>query len=74
MLYDKRNKRLTLARDRIGARPLFYTWHNGTLVFADIARIFPSLIRATERPILCSAPASLQLLNAHVRNAGTRLC
>src|SRR5205085_5908499 len=40
---------------------------------ADIARIFPSLIRATERPILRTAPAPLQRLSAHVRNAGYKV-
>jgi len=39
----------------------------------DIARIFPSLIRATERPILRTAPAPLQRLSAHVRNAGYKV-
>ncbi len=34
-LYDKRNRRLTLARDRMGVRPLHYTWRNGTIVFAS---------------------------------------
>ncbi|MEO6013991.1 MAG: asparagine synthase (glutamine-hydrolyzing) [Devosia sp.] len=34
-LYDKRARRLMLARDRMGVRPLFYTWRNGTIVFAS---------------------------------------
>src|SRR6218665_3655645 len=34
-IYDKRRRRLTLARDRMGVRPLFYTWRNGTIVFAS---------------------------------------
>ncbi|RYE09882.1 MAG: asparagine synthase (glutamine-hydrolyzing) [Hyphomicrobiales bacterium] len=34
-LYDRRRKRLMLARDRMGVRPLFYTWRNGTIVFAS---------------------------------------
>lgn len=34
-IYDTRNRRLTLARDRVGVRPLFYTWRNGTIVFAS---------------------------------------
>lgn len=34
-LYDTARRRLTLARDRMGVRPLFYTWHKGTLVFAS---------------------------------------
>src|SRR5690606_1855723 len=34
-LYDKVRRRLTLARDRMGVRPLFYAWRNGALVFAS---------------------------------------
>src|SRR3569623_375147 len=34
-LYDKRSRRLMLARDRMGVRPLYYTWQKSTLVFAS---------------------------------------
>lgn len=37
-IYDRRNRRLTLARDRMGVRPLYYTWHKGTLVFGSEAK------------------------------------
>jgi asparagine synthase (glutamine-hydrolysing) len=37
-IYDKRNRRLTLARDRMGVRPLYYTWHKGTVVFGSEAK------------------------------------
>jgi asparagine synthase (glutamine-hydrolysing) len=40
---------------------------------ADIARVFPDVIRATERPILRTAPAPLQRLSAHVRNEGYKV-
>jgi asparagine synthase (glutamine-hydrolysing) len=40
---------------------------------ADIARVFPSVIRAAERPVLRTAPAPLQRLSAHVRNAGYKV-
>ncbi|MBI4923371.1 MAG: asparagine synthase (glutamine-hydrolyzing) [Devosia nanyangense] len=40
---------------------------------ADIARVFPDLVRHTERPILRTAPAPLQRLSAHVRNAGYKV-
>jgi len=34
-LWDAREKRLMLARDRMGVRPLYYTRHDGTLYFAS---------------------------------------
>lgn len=34
-LYDARSKKLLLARDRAGEKPLFYRHHNGRLVFAS---------------------------------------
>ncbi len=34
-LWDKRNQRLVLARDRLGKKPLVYTVHDGTLAFAS---------------------------------------
>jgi asparagine synthase (glutamine-hydrolysing) len=34
-LWDSRRKRLVLARDRVGIRPLFYTQHHGRLLFAS---------------------------------------
>ena len=34
-IWDSRGERLFLARDRIGIKPLFYTEHEGSLVFAS---------------------------------------
>ncbi len=34
-LWDGRRQRLVLARDRVGMRPLFYTWVRGRLAFAS---------------------------------------
>jgi asparagine synthase (glutamine-hydrolysing) len=34
-IWDKHRRRLTLARDRIGVRPLYYTRHRGTIFFAS---------------------------------------
>ncbi len=34
-LWDARRRRLLLARDRAGIRPLFYAWHGGRLLFAS---------------------------------------
>ena len=37
-LWDGREQRLVLARDRVGIRPLFYTWCKGRLAFASEAK------------------------------------
>ena len=34
-LWDKREKSLTLARDRIGEKPLYYGWQNGVFLFGS---------------------------------------
>jgi asparagine synthase (glutamine-hydrolysing) len=34
-IWDERRRQLTLARDRMGVRPLFYAWHRNTLYFAS---------------------------------------
>ncbi|MDH6233978.1 asparagine synthase (glutamine-hydrolyzing) [Mesorhizobium soli] len=34
-IWDERHKRMVLARDRMGVRPLFYTWHRGVFYFAS---------------------------------------
>jgi asparagine synthase (glutamine-hydrolysing) len=34
-LWDIRNQQLFIARDRIGIKPLYYSWQNGKLVFAS---------------------------------------
>lgn len=34
-VYDRENRQLTLARDRMGEKPLYYGWNNGCLVFAS---------------------------------------
>lgn len=39
-LYDRRDKRLILARDRFGKRPLFYAEHEGCLLFASEMKAF----------------------------------
>ncbi|PWJ86196.1 asparagine synthase (glutamine-hydrolysing) [Pseudaminobacter salicylatoxidans] len=35
VILDERNRRMVLARDRMGVRPLFHTHHRGTLYFAS---------------------------------------
>ena len=40
-IWDTRNKELFLARDRVGIRPLYYTFKNNSLIFAsEIKAIF----------------------------------
>lgn len=34
-LWDKEQRRLTLARDRLGEKPLYYGWHGGVLLFGS---------------------------------------
>jgi len=34
-LWDTRDRKLTLARDRFGEKPLYYAWHNGVLLFGS---------------------------------------
>ena len=34
-LYDKRNRKIVLARDRMGEKPLYWSFKNGALVFAS---------------------------------------
>jgi asparagine synthase (glutamine-hydrolysing) len=42
-LWDGRKKRLLLARDRIGKKPLFYSWDGRRLVFgSEIKALFPA--------------------------------
>ena len=51
-LWDRLERRLVLSRDRLGVRPLYYTFDNGRLIFAsEVKAIFadPS-VRASLRP------------------------
>ncbi|HEV7435134.1 MAG TPA: asparagine synthase (glutamine-hydrolyzing) [Pseudorhizobium sp.] len=37
-IWDGRRRRMLIARDRVGVRPLFYTQHRGALIFASEAK------------------------------------
>ena len=39
-LWDRRDRRLTLARDRYGIKPLYYWWNGTQLLFASEAKAF----------------------------------
>ena len=51
-IWDQRERRLTLTRDRVGVKPLFYHLHGGRLIFAsEIKAIFASgLVDVTMDP------------------------
>jgi asparagine synthase (glutamine-hydrolysing) len=55
------------------ARHLGSDHHQILVTRDDIARIFPDVIRHTERPILRTAPAPLFLLSRLVRDAGIKV-
>jgi len=56
-LWDGTRQRLVLARDRVGIRPLFHTWHDGRLAFAsEVKALFalPGVPRAFDAAALAS--------------------
>lgn len=59
-LWDRRTRTLTLARDRIGKRPLYYGWCGGALVFA-------SQLKALQRAPGFSARIDRNALSALLR-------
>jgi asparagine synthase (glutamine-hydrolysing) len=42
-IYDKKENKLFLARDRIGEKPLYYLWHDNTFYFASEIKSFVDL-------------------------------
>src|SRR6267378_106542 len=55
-LWDRRNQRLVMARDRMGVRPLYYIVHDGVLVFASASQ--PSARLATGSTSAITAASS----------------
>ena len=56
-LWDGRRQRLVLARDRVGIRPLFYTWTEGRLAFgSEVKALFalPEVPRRLDAAALAS--------------------
>ncbi len=54
-LWDRRTRTLTLARDRMGEKPLYYGWVKGALVFGSelkALRAFPGFDQAIDRGAL----------------------
>ncbi|MDO8772300.1 MAG: asparagine synthase-related protein, partial [Burkholderiaceae bacterium] len=65
-LWDRAERRLTLARDRLGEKPLFYGWVNGAFVFGSelkALRVYPGFDNPISRDALalymqhCAVPA-----------------
>ncbi|MDO8777395.1 MAG: asparagine synthetase B, partial [Burkholderiaceae bacterium] len=65
-LWDRSERRLTLARDRLGEKPLFYGWVNGAFVFGSelkALRAYPGFSNPINRDALalylqhCAVPA-----------------
>lgn len=56
-LWDRRERRLFLARDRMGEKPLYFGWCGGAFVFASelkALRLFPGFTGRVERDVLAS--------------------
>ena len=55
-IYDKTKRKLTLARDRLGKKPLHYALHNGNLYFASeiksILAVVPELAEVNSQGLL----------------------
>lgn len=65
-LWDRAERRLTLARDRLGEKPLFYGWVRGAFVFGSelkVVRAYPGFDNPISRDALalylqhCAVPA-----------------
>ncbi len=55
-LWDKKDKVLTLARDRMGEKPLYYGYQGGTFLFSSelkALKAHPHFIGAIDRDVLC---------------------
>jgi asparagine synthase (glutamine-hydrolysing) len=61
-LWDRRTRRLLLARDRYGVKPLYYTWQGTTLAFASEAKAFLALpgFRASADPLALAEHLTFQ--------------
>lgn len=82
-LWDKRERKLFLARDRIGEKPLYYGWHNNVFLFGSelkALRCHPQFNRDIDRNSLASylrfsyVPAPLSIYrNIHKLTPGSYL-
>ncbi len=51
-IFDLKKRRLLLARDRLGEKPLYYTTTNGTFAFASTAKALSTLVSSGTKPRL----------------------
>jgi len=54
-LWDRERRLLTLARDRLGEKPLYYGWQDGTFLFASELKAFkvhPAFLGEVDRDVL----------------------
>ena len=56
-LWDERRRRLVLARDRFGVKPLYYTVLGGTLAFASEVKAFLALPEFKVQRVIRAMPA-----------------
>jgi asparagine synthase (glutamine-hydrolysing) len=49
--YDRQQRRLVLARDRIGIKPLFWTWRGRSLYFASEVKALANFVEVAVDPI-----------------------
>ncbi len=60
-LWDSREQRLFIARDRLGVKPLYYSWAGGTLLFASEIKALLAHPDITAQP---HVPAIAEYMNA----------
>lgn len=60
-LWDSRNRRLFIARDRLGVKPLYYRWHDNKLVFASEIK---ALLAHPGMKVTPHLPAIAEYMNA----------
>lgn len=54
-VWDRKDRALTLARDRLGEKPLYYGWQNGVLIFGSelkVFNVFPGFSADVDRDVL----------------------
>ena len=74
-LWDSRRRRLFIARDRMGVKPLYYWWREGTLVFgSEIKALFahPAVPRQPNLPAVAEYMNAMHTTGEHTWFEGIR--